>query len=180
MKHCDPETNPGLASEAAAAVAEIWNGLAKEHGWPPQANQESLLRQRKTLTGVMRGLDKLSRIPHGRSVETLLFWILSRWNWNKSPAPIAIAASSGQWNALAASLNREIEEAETTNRERLRTITAWVEKEFSIRRRNGLDGQAAKREIREFALATGKINAWSPHEQEHFLKELHGQGPANP
>lgn len=167
-----PETDPKSATRLAEEITKIWNGLATQHGWPGILTCESVRRNRRGLAGAMRGLDRTARIPHGRSESTLLHWVLSRWNWAKSPAPLALASNASQWDALCQSLHREVEETAATDKERIQSVTRWVEKERNIRRRNGMDEAAAKTEIEEFAKATGKINAWTRPEQEHFYQEI--------
>lgn len=167
-----PETHPEEAEALAATIAEIWNALAKENGWPASQTAQSVRRNRRALANAMKGMKATEAVDHSRSRKTLLTWMLSRWNWTKSPAPLELVASAPQWAALAASLAREAEETRATEEDRLRAVSAWVEKERAIRQRNGVDPARAKREIEEFAKATRKISAWTREEQEHFYKEL--------
>ena len=156
--------------KTAELLAKVYNSMARENGWPPAAETGSLLRNRKILTAVEKGIGKASEIPHGRSPETLVGWVLSRWNWNRSPAPIALAGSMAQWDALAASLAREAEETQETRTGRLAAVAAWVEKEMRVR--DGIDKPKIKKEIEEYAQATGKIRSWTAEEQNHFYLEL--------
>jgi hypothetical protein len=167
-----PETHREEAGSLAKVIADVWNGLARDHGWPATQNAEDIKRNRRVLATAMRGWAKTSEVDHGRDTKTLIRWMLSRWNWDKSPAPMNLVASSAQWDALKASLQREVEENATRNKDRLKSVTEWVEKEISVRGKNGIEGIRAREEIEEFAKATGKINAWTPAEQEHFYEEL--------
>lgn len=171
-----PESHPELAIKLAGTIAEIWNELAKNNGWPTNVKLEAIKRNRKTLSAVMKGLEKTGEIPHGRDQRTLLKWTLSRWNWTKSPAPLSIVGSMTQWDALTKSLAREVQEKEQTDQERLGAITKWITKEIGLRNKTK-DNTNTRKEVQEFAEATGKINSWTNSEQQHFHQELERQCP---
>jgi len=158
--------------KVAGQISEAWNHLAKNHGWPTRISPEDTLRKTRVIQKTLAGIEGLSELtPPPTLLETLL-WILSKWNWNKTPAPLGLLENRDQWAAIKSIRLRSQEEIKEARKEKLAKIEEWARREFRLRTEKGLSPQQAKKEIEEFAHATGKTQGMTTHEKLQLCETL--------
>jgi hypothetical protein len=145
-------------------IETIWNKKAKFHGWPTRVSKEQILRKGRLL-------QKINKFAGDTDPTESISWILQRWNWNKSPAPMELLESDAQWRTLE-SLKRTLQEEEAeTQQNRFAEIQTWTQKEFEKYCKTETPVVARKR-VAEFAKASGKTQGWNNTEKDYFEELL--------
>jgi hypothetical protein len=156
----------------AEMISKVWNFLSKENGWPNKQNSFDVLRKNRILTKVISGMETASKAKSYPNNEAAIKWILSRWNWKKSPAPLGLLESKDQWQALTMVLQRIDEENDTAIEENSTKIKDWIDSEYRIRIMSGKPSSTSKKEVEEYAIALGKFQALTKEEKLLFLEHL--------
>lgn len=163
-------------------LAEVWNSLCAEHGWPHRRTWQEMLRERKAIRSLARqyALDNSKE-----ETKKALFWILSRWNWRKTPAPLNLLSSKTQWNSYKMVLARAKEEAQIFIEEKESNLKNWARMEITNRVRSAKlqrdlkhDFGSASKETVEFALILGKLKGMNTEEKlsfASFCEEIESQ-----
>jgi hypothetical protein len=157
--------NQNNLKELCQTLSEVWNSLCSEHGWPHKKSWQDMLRERKAV----RSLARQYALEHSQEeVKSALFWILSRWNWQKTPAPLNLLTSKTQWNCYRMVLDREREESEIIVKEKQTTLQEWAKMEINNRIRKGTPPDKATKETIDFALILGKLKGMNTEEKLSF------------
>lgn len=157
-------------------LAEVWNSLCSEHGWPHRRTWQEMLRERKAIRSMARqyALDNSTE-----ETKQALFWILRRWNWQKTPAPLNLLSSKTQWNSYKMVLAREKEESQIFIQEKDSNLKDWARMEITNRIKserfqknskieNKADASNISKETVEFALILGKLKGMNTEEKLSF------------
>lgn len=151
-------------------AAEAWNGFARRAGWPERLEQEELLKKRRFKTNSAKAWGESSFPP-----KDGITWVLSRWNWDRSPAPIELLCSRNQWDAwraLQTAIQEEIHQRRELclkhRREEARSLINRL-------RRSGITQEERSKQALEIIRASGKWRAWSIQEKMAFYEELEDQ-----
>jgi hypothetical protein len=156
------------AQTIAKALEKVWNSLCKEAGWPHRKSSGECLRNTKVIRCCIRyGGDYVTK-GRPESLEPPLRWILSRWNWGKSPAPLNLLASPTQWKAYDMVMARLEEENSEANKDKESNLVAWARMEMNNRLRRGMTPSEARQSVEEFAQVLGKTKGLTPQQMLDF------------
>jgi hypothetical protein len=155
----------------AGKTAECWNILAKTHGWPTRKGARDILHSRRVIRRLKEELAHPENLP-GITDKEAISWILSRWNWQKTTAPMGMLESREQWKSLRDVLARLQEERQEAEEIKHNTLSLWLHKEFNLRLQKGLSPEGAKKDIEQFSLATRKFQSLSTDEKLFFCQSL--------
>lgn len=147
-------------------LCEVWNDLCRENGWPHRKSWQEMLRERKAIRSLAR---QYALENSDEETKTALRWILSRWNWQKTPAPLNMLTSKTQWNCYRMVLAREKEESSIVVQEKQSSIREWARLEMLNRVRSGDTPIMATKETLDFALILGKLNGMNTKEKLSFF-----------
>lgn len=147
-------------------LSEVWNSLCQENGWPHKKTWQEMLRERKAIRSLARQY-ALENSPE--ETKMALRWILSRWNWHKTPAPLNLLSSKTQWNSYRMVLAREKEESQIIVKEKQTSLRDWAKLEITNRVRGGRNPSLAIIETLDFALILGKLGNLSSPEKLSFF-----------
>lgn len=157
-------------NKLATIVAKVWNELAKENGWPKRVTQEELRRMGPLITSVNKGLAHIGECT--RNEETLIRWVLCRWNWERSPAPLTQVGVAKLWATLKDSIDRETEEAIMDIEKQLEEVAEWVRFQYERARGMGLTPADAADRVAKYAVSSGKVDTLTPREKARLDEEL--------
>jgi hypothetical protein len=149
----------------ASAIAEAWTKYAKEYGWPHRKTTSDVYKDRKAIRTCSR------EFAQGKQKQEILkgiSWILGRWNWSKTPAPLNLLTSKSQWAGYKMVLARLEEEAQAAIQLRSQSLLDWVSMEIKNRVQKGMDPTEARKETEEFALILGKTKGMNKEEKLLF------------
>lgn len=147
-------------------LSEVWNDLCQQHGWPHRKSWHEMLRERKAVRSLAR---QYALENNKEETKKALYWILSRWNWQKTPAPLNLLSSKTQWNCYRMVLAREKEEEQGVFLEKQSSLKDWGRLEITNRVRSGKNPKVAIKETIDFALIIGKLNGMNTEEKLSFF-----------
>jgi hypothetical protein len=156
--------------KVAELLCQVWNELAKKNNWPQRKRPEELLQNVGFLRSVWKELARFEQST--RCDHTLLTWVLSRWNWQRSPAPVNHAAQPKLWENLKSSLDLEAEEAAELITKQQREVASWTEHYFREHLIKGQPPELAAESTRKYARLSGKNTNWAVHETMQFENSL--------
>lgn len=159
--------------ELCKTLSEVWNKLCQEHGWPHRKTWQEMLRERKAI----RSLARQYALEHSlEETKIALRWILSRWNWHKTPAPLNLLSSKTQWNCYRMVVAREKEESQFLVNQKQSSLEDWAKLEISNRVRGGKPPHLAAQETLEFAQILGKLGGLATQEKLSFANYCENLG----
>jgi len=153
--------------EVASDISQVWTKLAREFGWPHRKSPEDLMREGKAIRSTIR----YYALNHNKKeTQEAIEWILRRWNWLKSPAPLNLLTSKTQWNGYQLVMNRVEEENLEAIKEKMETLFEWASLEMERNMKRGLTPSASAKNIKDLAKILGKTSTIGDKGLEEFFK----------
>lgn len=161
-------------TQVAENVSVVWTKLSKEYGWPHRKGLEDLMREGKAIRSTIRYGGPLVD-KNNEETQRAIEWILRRWNWNKSPAPLNLLTSQTQWKSFHMVMARVEEENLTAINERMSSLFEWSLQEMQRNIKKGMPATSSRKNIEDLAKILGKTSSLEDKELiefQRFCEEL--------
>jgi hypothetical protein len=153
--------------EVAGTISKVWTKLAKEYGWPHRKSPDDLMREGKAIRTTLRYW-ALNHTPV--ETEEAIEWILRRWNWQKSPAPLNLITSKTQWNSYQLVINRLVEEESAAEADKMNSLYQWALLEMQRNIKKGMTAGISIKNIKDLAKILGKTKLLGDKNTEDFYR----------